>query len=465
MTIEMAQMGTSSPMAKSHTMEMGKSTTHRVSKLHKVADKDVGYHYIELPPDTLFVESAAHNDLWEPGVAYVPVLRCMPGQNGQCRRETHLYEIRPGKEAKHLGGPIELTTTKTRDVTIYGSHLTSTGILWMTFWNNNLLSFIDLKELPEDRGVLKTGPLEIPVPAPNDLCVDPEDENILYIAGGSAKKVCCGIKFVSAAYGKVYKAAVCRDGRGGEDRTSYRLTCIADGLDVLAGIEVHGRTILVAQLFDVLAIDKRTFQQKVIWTQTTAAGVWLADNVAMFDDKLVVAPAFDTVDPLIRDLVLTRPCVNNIFVCGLQIYSALVEGENIKRGLWDPEVSLAVCHTYAKPDEDPQPIRLALFDREGDVVHNFEIDLQETREFYKLREKKDLETPPPHKHMGNLWYFDENVTHCTRMVVKEGPGWLMCVNFQQPRIMMLQDSFFTNAVASQPRAYEPAPPLFVGQSH
>ena len=43
-------------------------------KIHSFQDGEVGYEYVEFPPETVFLESIAINNTYKPGVGYVPAL-------------------------------------------------------------------------------------------------------------------------------------------------------------------------------------------------------------------------------------------------------------------------------------------------------------------------------------------------------------------------------------------------------
>ncbi len=156
-----------------------------VGEIIRLTDEGIS-EYIEFPADTFFLESLAQNDKFAKGVAYVPVQR-QSGDNGEIL-ETHIYEIRAGyKEAKHIIGPIE--SQHGTGLTVFGSALSSDGILYLCVFNKNAIIAFDLKNLPKP-GEKALSFLEITdVPAPNDVCIDPNDENVLYIAGGTIRRL------------------------------------------------------------------------------------------------------------------------------------------------------------------------------------------------------------------------------------------------------------------------------------
>jgi hypothetical protein len=123
----------------------------------KITDEGIA-SYIEFPKDTIFMEALAQNASFNSGIAYVPVQRLVAGV-----KESHLYTIVPGmKEATHVAGPIAAPDGST-DVTIFGCHLTTAGILYLCAFNRNSILALDLTSLPVQAPPLKiTCQLEIP---------------------------------------------------------------------------------------------------------------------------------------------------------------------------------------------------------------------------------------------------------------------------------------------------------------
>lgn len=139
--------------------------------VHKLKDTGIA-HYVEFPSDTFFMESLAQNPNYKKGVAFVPAQRLVDGNE-----EVHIYTITAkSTKAEHFMGPIVVDgTTK---ISAFGSALSSDGILWLCAFNRN--SVIGIRcDTPENSAAF----VEIPgMPSPNDLCIDNEDESILYVA-------------------------------------------------------------------------------------------------------------------------------------------------------------------------------------------------------------------------------------------------------------------------------------------
>jgi len=151
----------------------------------KLIDSDLGHKYVEFPDDVFFMESIALNNTFAQGVAYAPV-QCY--KNGV--EESHLFRFTASDtKATHVAGPIAAPGGST-DVTIFGSALSSDGILYLCCFNRNSILYFDLKDLtPDQVDFIECKEIEN-VAAPNDVCLDPDDETVLYAVGGTQRKLC-----------------------------------------------------------------------------------------------------------------------------------------------------------------------------------------------------------------------------------------------------------------------------------
>jgi hypothetical protein len=398
-----------------------------------LTDKDVGASYVEFPSDTFFLESLAQNTSYNKNVAYVPAQRLVDG-----KEESHLYEIRPGmKEAKHVAGPIAAPDGST-DVTIFGSALDSKGMLYLCAFNRNSIIGLDLTKVPEKPGLVKCD-LEIEgLASPNDVCIDHKNESILYVAGGSFRRFFC-YTFSNATFGRVYKVVV-KDGVG---KTSVQ----AQGFKTLAGIEVVGSTLWSAQLFNILTQDESGGPTSVAWDGNNGKGdVWMADNIDTFDGDIILCPAYSTVPEKIVKNVMQRTFLVSAALFYLQVSTACMRGENFREAILDPEVSLSFSNTFIKEGRDPAPVRL-MFIKPGnsDQIFHFEVDMVDARTKNVPREIKDRKTD---KVLGKRHFFNEQVTHAAHMKDADGKGYVVCVNFEQPRILFMEDSSFRSAMMS-----------------
>lgn len=417
----------------------------------KLKDVDVGYSYIEFPEDVFFMESLAQNEAFRAGVAYVPVQRYINGQE-----ESHLYEITASPKstvAKHVAGPIT-SPDGSRDITIFGSALSSTGMLFMCAFNRNSVIAFDLNKLPSDGTVKRmTCSLEIRnISSPNDVCIDPKDETVLYVVGGTFRTFCCCFSFSNSARGRVYKVKLAK---------KNKVSVHADRLNTLAGVEVIDDTLWVAQLFDIIKKDQTSTAVKqkptVAWRGLDAQNqFWLADNIDTFvgdnnnRDKLM-CPAYSTAPAGAVKNVMNRSCLVSAVVIFLQLSTACMRRERFRTALRDPEVSLAFSNTYIKTGVDPAPLRLIFLDtatsggeiKNHNAVH-FEIDLEDTRAQNEAREVKSRDGS---KVLGRRDFFNEQVTHAAHFRDGSGAGFVACVNFEQPRILLLNDKVFRDGTS------------------
>jgi hypothetical protein len=274
--------------------------------------------------------------------------------------------------------------------------------------------------------------------APNDVCIDPKNESILYVAGGSFRHFCC-YKFSNATYGRVYKV-VLKDGEG-------KISVQAKGSKTLAGIEVVGSTLWYAQLFNIMTQDESGGPTSVVWEGNDGKGdVWMADNIDTFDGDMILCPAYSTVSEKIVKNVMQRTFLVSAALFYLQLATACMSGESFRDAILDPEVSLSFSNTYIKEGKDPAPVRL-IFLKPGnpDSTFHFEVDLVDSRAKNEPREIKD---PKTGKVLGKRHFFNEQVTHAAHMKDADGKGYVVCVNFEQPRILFMEDSSFRSAMLS-----------------
>lgn len=415
-------------------------TTPSPSSVLRLTDAEVGYHYCELPDDTIFAESIAKNDSFRPGVGFVPIQRFVNGEV-----QTHLYKVTgESRVAEHVAGPL-MTPCGSSDIAIYGSALSSRGELYLCAFNRNSLLLLDLQSLPCKAGVpVKCGTEIAGIPAPNDVAIDPSNEDVLYTAGGKFRRF-LALPFTDASSGRIYKTTRAQGG-------VYVTTTMTKSLKTLAGIEVIDENIWTAQLFNIVSQplclggggkEGRT-NPAIRWKGNTNDGrVWLADNIDRMADGRLVCPAYRTASKVSVDLVLRRSKVSSTILLFVQMASAFLQGERLKAALKDPEVALSFSNTFlpkkaprnsSKPTTQP-PVRLIFMDpRTGGLASHCEIDLQHTRRQHPPRVITD---PKSQRVLGQRHHFNEQVTHVCHL-----DGHIACVNFEQPRILMLKDDVF-----------------------
>mmetsp|Transcript_1744 Transcript_1744/g.3663 ORF Transcript_1744/g.3663 Transcript_1744/m.3663 type:complete len:439 (+) Transcript_1744:206-1522(+) len=418
--------------------------------------KDTGIaSYIEFPDDTFFMESLSQNSKFRPGVAYVPVQRFVNGVE-----ESHIYEITPSEpNAKHVAGPIASPDGST-DVTVFGSCLDDNGILYLCAFNRNSIIALDLTRTNEaDEGKKAVCHLEVPgLASPNDVALDNStmDENTttLYVVGGTLRNL-CGLGFSNSAYGQVFKVEL-------TPNDPPTVTTIVEDLNVLAGVEVLGNKVWIAQLYDIISQDKTdAASTKVEWDGTTKEDtVWMADNIDTYKSKdgqtLMLCPAYSTVSTFVAQNVMRRKTLFSSILFYYQISTSWMRGESIREALRDPEVSLSFSNTYISEGTAPAPVRLIFQSTRNDSnqAWHFEVDLEEARSKHAPRDICDREDKS--KVLGQRHYFNEQVTHAAHLVTSSEngdgsttkKGFVACVNFEQPRILLLEDSAFEAVMAT-----------------
>jgi len=246
---------------------------------------------------------------------------------------------------------------------------------------------------------------------------------------------CCCTTFTNSAYGKVWSAKL--------DLTNKcaKVEEFGTGYDVLAGIEVLDDKLWVAQLYDVFTLNQDKSGERTAWLgHDTQGSTWLADNVDVFDDDKILFPAYSTVPTSTAEKIMTRNFVVSAFLFYTQISTAFMRGESLSEALLDPEVSLSFSNTYISDDQPPQPVRIAIMNKNGTAAdaYHFEIDLVQTRANNEAREIFDDDG----ELLGKREYFNEQVTHTSHLKAEDGTGYLININFEQPRILLLSDEKF-----------------------
>ena len=448
----------------------------------QLTDEVIPHHYIEFPEDTIFMESLSYNPQWNSNngsnFAYVPVQRFVNGGT-----ESHIYTIQPNiEEAVHWLGPLAAVDEygPTTDVTVFGSALSHDGILYVCAFNRNTILAYDLLHQPDSDFALPL--FEIPnIWAPNDISIDPDDPSVLYVAGGSLKRLfrdCHGqdtekcLQYSNPVDGAIYKITLTDTATSSNNVKEATVTILQKDLLTLAGIEVSKGLVWTAQLFNMFVIpasnDATTRSLQIIWQGDDNSGtskailddvVWLADNVdtADFGNGYLVSPAFSTQGEILVDVGLKSSFLATLGNFAAQIVTKFSQRESLPEALLDPEVDLCFSNTYIREGVDPEPIRLFFLAENShmddptttmnscDNVHHFEIDLVETRQNYPPREIVD---PRTKKVLGMRHFFNEQVTHTAHLQDINLGGYLALVNFEQLRILMLDDTIFRLVLAA-----------------
>ena len=388
----------------------------------RLTDQQVGYKYVEFPDDVFYMESISINNSYRSDVAYVPVQRWVNGVE-----ESHLYKITARSQtAQHIAGPIAAPDNST-DVTVFGSALSDAGILYLCAWNRNSILVCDLERLSTvSRMICAT---EITgITAPNNVAVDGD---VLYVAGGSS----FGLfhQFSNAAFGQIFKVEL---GNGN------RVSVVSSGHTTLAGIEVFDNQLYVSQLFDIFKTNPPaalTWSQQTVWHGLDETNqVWLADNIDVFDSNYLICPAFSTTSAFIADHVMAKPKLATKINLLAQLITKLVRGESLGEALLDPEVDIFFSNTFIQEGKEEPPVKL-VFLKGGDQAVHFEIDLVDTRAKNPPREVFSRDG----RLLGMRHFFNDQVTHAAQL-----PGYIACVNFEQPRILLLGDQVFRDNLYS-----------------
>jgi hypothetical protein len=197
-------------------------------------------------------------------------------------------------------------------------------------------------------------------------------------------------------------------------------------------------------------------KKKVVWegdddNDTNSIGegcddfVWLADNIDVYMDGIIVS-AYSTQSEVAVGLLLKGSLLASVANFFGQILTAFNRGESLKEGLKDPEVDLCFSYTYIQDGVDPAPMRLVFLSMDlekdsssCDKARHFEVDLIETRRNNPPRDIIDRETG---EVLGQRHFFNAQVTHTTHLRSGDNSGYIACVNFEQPRILLLDERAF-----------------------
>lgn len=155
-----------------------------------------------------------------------------------------------------------------------------------------------------------------------------------------------------------------------------------------------------------------------------------------------MSPAYTTLSESTVNLVMKRRFVMSMSLFYFQLASRRGDDETMNEALKDPEVALSFSNTYIKDGEEPPPVRILIMTPDAKSVYHFEVDLVTTREENGPREMQDEDG----KILGKRHHFNEQVTHASHIKTEDGQGYVVCVNFEQPRILLLKDEPFSAAL-------------------
>ena len=175
---------------------------------------------------------------------------------------------------------------------------------------------------------------------------------------------------------------------------------------------------------------------------------------------MILCPAYSTISKTLVDAVMNRSHLTSFFLLLTPIMTACSEKESLRKALLDPEVALSFSNTYIVDGEEPAPVRLIFLTRPSssssaaasnnnnttmmDGAFHFEVDLSETR---SQNEPYTVMDPKTGKPLGKRHFFNKQVTHAAHLV-HEGSGYIACINFEQPRVLLLKDDAFRKTIFS-----------------
>jgi len=367
-------------------------------KILQLHTDDVDYGYVKFPNDVKFIGSIAHNTKFGSGKAFVPVLREIKGE-----KETHIYGFHPTSlQAQHIAGPIKAPDGSS-DVTVFGSHVDKQGMLYLCCWNRNSILVANMNKV---KGKAETLFCEVEyeeIMKPKDVTTDPRNEKILYVAGSR-----------DTSTGMVYKIVL--DQPGGTD---YQKSVQADGFSTLAGIKVVNKEIWLCQMYDIVSQDTKKRQSPAVqqWKGNDGKGnVWLANCINAFDTKYALCPAYKVLPEDVVDSVMKSSTsgsgLASIFCCCKK------------------DASKALSLTHNEENEEGGPIRLMFIDtlNVSKSVH-MEIFLSEKNDKFSSK---------------------SGITHVQHVVdSKKGKGVVACINFEEPRILVMKDTAFRDIIKNE----------------
>jgi len=212
-----------------------------------------------------------------------------------------------------------------------------------------------------------------------------------------------------------------------------------EGLLTLAGIEVKDSKVWLTQLVNMITVQAGKKPTEV-WSGQTGNNqdqgyVWLADNVDQFavngDETYMLSVAYSTTGKKAAKL-LTNTKLSTAGMIGAQFLTARWNDEKIRKALKDPEVSGRLDYTYDVEGESLKPVRLFLVNpKNTQESFHFEIYLTETSR------QHGLETVSYPK-AGTRRYFNEQCTAAAQLQAKDGSDYIVCVNFECPRLLLLK---------------------------
>jgi hypothetical protein len=109
-------------------------------------------------------------------------------------------------------------------------------------------------------------------------------------------------------------------------------------------------------------------------------------------------------------------------------------------------------HLYIEEGVGPEPVRLILLEPDGSEAYQFEIDVLQPR---SENPPYNVTDPVTGVVLGQGDFFNEQVTHISHLPADsssdERAGYLVVVNFEQPRVLLLKDTVLMQSIAAKNR--------------
>ena len=210
---------------------------------------------------------------------------------------------RPDAEVSHVMDVVLLDGTKRMTVT--GCRLTTYGMLWMCINDLNRVIGCDLTKRVVAHEMKD-------VPGPRDLCCSDQDENILFVVGGTAPVKSASFRYRSVdeslespIVGQIIRVCM-------TTKTSNIVLNDAGLRSPTGVIEYPGRKLYVGQLYEMREVDlvvvgvhdhgqhdhrpKHHTVTTVAWDGTADGGCFLMDKLSRWDENLVITTLFRKID-------------------------------------------------------------------------------------------------------------------------------------------------------------------------
>lgn len=301
----------------------------------------------------------------------------------------------------------------TDKLTAFGSRLSATGTMWLCIFNRNVIVGVNVVTKQIEHEFFNVG-------CPNDICLSPEDSDILFVAGGASirsphnlTKSSDETLAVLPPVGRIYSIDV---------KQKKVETFHSEDLHSLAGIEGMNGQVFISQLYEVLTISsKQKSKAESIWQGTEVGSgkdCFFSDNLSIWDERTVASSIYRQID------ARSAATMKESFVSSV--------GWSIGKIV----TSVANLFTGAPNALDNAELLLDFSEQDAfEDVHFFLFDsLDVTKRWHFKMDNKSLNMPPG-------CTFDGHVTH----VARHG-GKVIFVNFKSNYVMLLEETAVLSAL-------------------